>query len=100
MRNMLAEFGYPCSTASTLLIDNQSAIQVAKNPDHHGSMRHLDLRYYCLGDEVENGFLSPVYVPTGRNAAHLLTKPLECVKTELFRTKLSLILYLLIHISH
>ena len=90
MRNMLAEFGYPCSTASTLLIDNQSAIQVAKNPDHHGRMKHLDLRYYWLRDEVEDGFISPVYVPTGENAADLLTKPLERVKTELFRSKFGL----------
>ena len=90
MRNMLAEFGYPCPSASTLLIDNQSAIQVAKNPDHHGRMKHLDLRYYWLRDEVEDGFISPVYVPTGKNAADLLTKPLERVKTELFRSKFGL----------
>ena len=47
-------------------------------------MKHLDLRYYWLRDEVELGFTSPLYVPTGQNAADLLTKPLERVKTELF----------------
>ena len=25
-------------------MDNQSAIAVAKNPEHHGRMKHLDLR--------------------------------------------------------
>ena len=80
----------PVHLSSTLLIDNQSAIQVAKNPDHHGRMKHLDLRYYWLRDEVEDGFISPVYVPTGENAADLLTKPLELVKTELFRSKFGL----------
>lgn len=79
MRNMLAEFGYPCDAPSTLLIDNQSAISVAKNPDHHGRMN-------WLRDEVEDGFITPLYVPTGDNAADLLTKPLERVKTELFRS--------------
>lgn len=54
MRSILAEFGYPCSSASTLLIDSQSALQVAKNPDHHGRMKHLDLRYYWLRDEVDS----------------------------------------------
>lgn len=48
-------------------------------------MKHLDLRYYWLRDEVESGTIGPFYVPTGENAADLLTKPLERVKTELFR---------------
>ncbi|KZT30331.1 hypothetical protein NEOLEDRAFT_1025576, partial [Neolentinus lepideus HHB14362 ss-1] len=29
---------------SMLYIDNQSALAVAKNPEHHGRMKHLDLR--------------------------------------------------------
>ncbi|KZT16843.1 hypothetical protein NEOLEDRAFT_1023340, partial [Neolentinus lepideus HHB14362 ss-1] len=29
---------------SMLSIDNQSALAVAKNPEHHGCMKHLDLR--------------------------------------------------------
>jgi len=27
-------------------MDNQSAIQVAKNPEHHERMKHLDLRFH------------------------------------------------------
>ena len=36
MRNILTEFGYPPSYASTLFIDNKSGIEVSKNPEHHG----------------------------------------------------------------
>ncbi|KZT17968.1 hypothetical protein NEOLEDRAFT_1019288, partial [Neolentinus lepideus HHB14362 ss-1] len=36
--------GYPISGPSMLYIDNQSALAVAKNPEHHGRMKHLDLR--------------------------------------------------------
>ena len=43
MRNILSEFGYSPSYASTLFIDNQSGIDVSKNPEHHGRMKHLDL---------------------------------------------------------
>jgi len=70
---------------TTLLIDNQSAISVAKNPDHHGRMKHLDLRYHWLRDEVEYNHISPHYIPTGENAADILTKALDRVKLETLR---------------
>ncbi|KAL1711782.1 hypothetical protein EV715DRAFT_268339, partial [Schizophyllum commune] len=30
---------------------------VAKNPEHHGRMKHLDLRFYWLRDEDENSYI-------------------------------------------
>jgi hypothetical protein len=36
MRQLLSEMGYKLDKPSQLLIDNQSAISVAKNPEHHG----------------------------------------------------------------
>ena len=59
MRNILSEFGYGAQQASTLKMDNQSAISVSKNPEHHGRMKHLDLRSYWLRDKVENGMICP-----------------------------------------
>ena len=43
MRNLLTEFGFKITSPSHLLIDNNSAVTVAKNPEHHGRMKHLDL---------------------------------------------------------
>jgi hypothetical protein len=85
MRNLMEEFGSPLSAALPLLCDNQSAISVAKNPDHHGRMKHLDLRFYWLRDEVERGSIAVSYIPTGENAADLLTKPLDKVKVQYLR---------------
>ena len=48
MRNLMLELGIPLPGASSLLIDNQSAISVAKNLEHHGRMKQLDLCYYWL----------------------------------------------------
>jgi hypothetical protein len=76
MRNLLQELGFPVAGPSTFQIDNQSALAVAKNPEHHGRMKHLDMRYFWLRDAVENGTLSPVYVPTEEQAADILTKSL------------------------
>src|SRR5438876_12056480 len=55
MRNILSEFGYKFISPSTLNLDNQSTISVSKNPEHHGRMKHLDLRFYWLRDAVESG---------------------------------------------
>jgi hypothetical protein len=48
LRNCLTEFGYNVDTPSILRIDNQSALKVSKNPEHHGQMKHLDLHYFWL----------------------------------------------------
>ena len=43
MQNLLTEFDYTPTSASHLLINNNSAVTVSKNPEHHGRMKHLDL---------------------------------------------------------
>ena len=64
LRNLFKELGYPVQTSSSLNIDNQSAINVAKNPEHHGHMKHLDLRFYWLRDVVEDKTITVKYCPT------------------------------------
>jgi hypothetical protein len=76
IRQFMGELGYPPSSSSILLMDNQSAISVSKNPEHHGRMKHLDLRWYWLRDVVESGIVKPVFVPTEDMAADILTKSL------------------------
>jgi hypothetical protein len=85
MRQLLTEFGFQVNEPSILRIDNQSAISVSKNPEHHGRMKHLDLRYYWLRDQVNIGVITPLYVPTEEMPADLLTKSLARVKVEKFR---------------
>jgi hypothetical protein len=80
MRALLGELGFPISGPSLLLLDNQSAIQVGKNPEHHGRMKHLDLRFYWLRDVVVAGQIALRYVPTADMAADLLTKGLARIK--------------------
>ena len=76
MKNLLKEIGYPSLTPSKLYIDNQSAIQVAKNPEHHGRMKHLDLCYYWLRDKVDEKEIQPIYLQSEDMPADLLTKAL------------------------
>lgn len=86
LRNLLTEFGYDLSpTPSTMFIDNQSAIAVGKNPEHHGRMKHLDLRHYWLRDTVNSGVITLVHCPTTQMPADLLTKPLAAQLVARFR---------------
>ena len=73
-RNILSEFGYHQTLPSTLFVDNKSGISVAKNPEHHGRMKHLDLRFYWLREAVEDGIIDPIYVSTDEQVADILTK--------------------------
>lgn len=82
LRNLFTEFNFVFSTPSTLLVDNQSAVQVAKNPEHHGRMKHLDIRFYWLRDVVQRGDVQIVHLPGLENVADVLTKPLARQKVQ------------------
>ena len=91
MRQFLNELGYPQHGPSILRMDNQSAISVSKNPEHHGRMKHLDLRWYWLRDVVDAGTLDPSFVPTNEMAADILTKQLMRPQVEKCRELMGLV---------
>jgi len=91
MRSLLGEFGYRINYPSTLHIDNLSAINVSKNPEHHGRMKHLDLRFHWLRENVEAGMIIPKHVGTDDMIADCLTKPLNKIKHNKDRIGLGLI---------
>jgi hypothetical protein len=76
----LTKLGFPSPGPSLMLLDNQSTIQVARNPEHHGRMKHLDLRFFWLRDMVTSGVIRVLYIPTAVMAADMLTKPLARIK--------------------
>jgi len=69
-------------------MDNQSAITVSKNPEHHGRMKHLDLRLYWLRDKVKHGMLNPDFIPTGDMIADCLTKSVPAPKVRFCREQM------------
>ena len=91
LRHFLEELGFPPKGATTILADNQSAIAVAKNPEHHGRMKQLLLSYHWIRDQVETGTLQLEYVPTGEMTADIMTKALGCLKHEHCCAKFGLI---------
>jgi hypothetical protein len=43
LRQFLKELGFPVTGPTTLLVDNQSAIAVSKNPKHHSRIKHINI---------------------------------------------------------
>jgi hypothetical protein len=80
MREFFEEIGYDISTPSTLFIDNASAIQVAKNPEHQSTMKHVHRSYHWLRERVNEGDIRVRHVPGSENVADIFTKPLGPTK--------------------
>ena len=59
-----------------MMCDNQSAIQLIKNPVHHQKTKHIDVRYCFVREHQELGDINVIYVPTKSQLADSLTKPL------------------------
>ena len=91
MRHFLSELGYAPQGPSVILMDNQSAIAVGKNPEHHGRMKHIQRRFYWLREAVESKALRLEFVPTSQMVADALTKPLERQKVIEFRRLMGLV---------
>ena len=54
LRGLLDDLGFGDSEPTRLHVDNQSAIAVAYNPEHHSRMKHVERRHYFVRECVEN----------------------------------------------
>ena len=90
MREFLDEIGYDISSPSPLFIDSNSALQVAKNPEHQSTMKHVVRNFHWIREKVANKEIIVKHVPGTENPADIFTKPLGRIKFENFRTMLGL----------
>ncbi|XP_066361011.1 secreted RxLR effector protein 161-like [Miscanthus floridulus] len=60
-----------------LMVDNQPAITLAKNPVLHDRSKHIDMKFHFLRDYVDGGQIVIEFVETGHQLADVLTKPLD-----------------------
>jgi hypothetical protein len=54
-----------------------SAISFAKNTVLHSRTNQIEVRYHFLKDNVEKGNIDLIHVPTKKQLADILTKPLD-----------------------
>jgi hypothetical protein len=73
--------------APVLLVDNKSAIALAKNPVLHDRSKHIDTKFHFIRDCIEEGRIKVEYVETARQLGDLLTKPLGRLRLQELRNK-------------
>ena len=79
LRNLLGDLGMAQGSATEVMVDNKSAIELAKNPVHHERSKHIDVRFHYIRDVMKRGEVSLKYVPSQEQAADIFTKPLPVV---------------------
>lgn len=80
IRTFLEELGFKQQGAMEILNDNQGCLALAKNPVQHKRMKHIDLRYHFIRQNVENGDIELTYCPTQIMLADIFTKAIPRVK--------------------
>ena len=84
LRRLLGELTGVEAHPPTLMVDNQPAIALAKNPVLHDRNKHIDVKFHFLRDCVDEGQIVIEFVETARQLTEVLTKPLRRLRlTEL-----------------
>ena len=71
---------------ATLEMDNQGACFMASNDTNTRKSRHISIRYHFIRDLVRRLIIRIRWIPTGENAADIMTKALGKIRYFLFRS--------------
>ncbi|KAD4385676.1 hypothetical protein E3N88_25845 [Mikania micrantha] len=63
-----------------LMVDNEAAIQLMKNPVFHGRSKHIDTKYHFIREYVEEGLICVEHVSGTMQWADILSKALPRLK--------------------
>jgi len=80
LRQILSEFGFQEQHPTTLWCDNQSAIQLCKDPVQHQHSKHIELRMHFIRKLIHDHVLEVQYCSTDDQVADIFTKALTEVK--------------------
>lgn len=80
----------PLKGSLKIFVDNNSAINLAKNPVAHGRSKHIDIRFHFLRDLVEKNKIELKFCKTEDQVANILTKPLKVDAFEKLRNMLGI----------
>jgi hypothetical protein len=74
-----------------LKMDNQSAIELSKNPVFHDRSKHIDVKFHFIRECVGNGDIELKFAGTQEQLADILTKPLAKERFQQLREKIGVI---------
>lgn len=89
MRGLLAELGFEQKEPTIIYEDNTAAKALAENPVNHNRSKHIDVQYHYVRTAIEDRLVKVEWIPTKDQLADLFTKPLDRIKLEEFRKKVT-----------
>lgn len=70
--------------------DNMGCINIIKNPSNNRRVKHIDLKYHFISEQVANEKLEIKYIDSKHQVADILTKGLNKYQFEILRNELGL----------
>eukprot|EP00253_Pinus_taeda_P030100 PITA_30100 len=80
LRQILLEFGFQQQHPTTLWCDNQSAIQLCKDPVQHQRRKHIELHMHFIRKLIHGHVLEVQYCSTDDQVANIFTNALTEVR--------------------
>ena len=90
LRKILEDLQVKQVQSTLLMIDNTSAIKLAKNPKFHYRTKHINTKYHLIRHHVEAKTIHLRHCSTNEKIADIFTKALGREKLERFITMLGL----------
>lgn len=82
LREMMIELRMIRNEPTTVCLDNQSAVHIAKNEEGQQRTKHIDVREKWLSEQHATGKIRVKHIPGTDQKADMLTKPLLKTKFE------------------
>ena len=88
LRRLLLDFGFTLPGPSSLLVDNENAIRVAEDPFCNKRVKHVEIRYYFVREQVTAGAIKLAHVPGAEQLADIFTKLLPADRATALRQRI------------
>ncbi|GJR23923.1 retrovirus-related pol polyprotein from transposon TNT 1-94 [Tanacetum coccineum] len=86
----LTDYKFTFNKNHLLYCDNKSVIALCCNNVQHSRAKHIDVRYYFIKEQVENGIVELYFVRTEYQLADIFTKPLPRERFNFLIEKISM----------
>ena len=85
------EIGRTPTDLTTICTNNQAAIFLATNPAQQMRIKHMDICYHYIREQVEDHKVMICHIPGEDNPADLFTKLLGWIKVKKFKETIGMV---------